>query len=96
MATFVTTIKFTEKGIGAIKDTCQRSVAFKQEIAKLDVKVKDVYWTLGNFDGVIIFEAPNESVATAAMLHVASRGYVQTSTSRAFDAGEMEKILGTL
>jgi uncharacterized protein with GYD domain len=96
MATYLTTIRFTEKGIGAVKDTCKRSAAFNREVAKMKVKVKNVYWTLGAFDGVIVFDAPNESVATAAMLKLASRGNVQTSTSRAFEAAEMEKIVGML
>jgi uncharacterized protein with GYD domain len=96
MATYVTTIKFTEKGLGAIKDTCKRSAAFNKAAAKMGVKVSKVYWTLGAFDGLVIFDAPNDHVATAAMLNLAARGNVHTSTSRAFEAAEMEKIVGMM
>jgi len=96
MATYITTIRFTPQGIGAIAETTKRAAAFKTAAKKMGVKVSSVYWTLGRFDGVIIFDAPDDKAATAAMLSLSRRGNVQTSTSRAFDAGEMEKIVGML
>jgi len=55
MATFITTIKFTEKGIEGIRETGKRAAAFKAAAKKMGVKVTGTYWTLGSFDGVIIF-----------------------------------------
>jgi len=94
MATFITTMHFTEQGIKAVKETCQRAVAFQAAAQKMGVKVTGLYWTLGTFDGVIVFEAPDEATATAAMLHLSSLGNLRTQTARAFDAAEMQKILG--
>ena len=51
---------------------------------------------LGAFDGVIVFDAPDETTATAAMLHLSSLGNIQTQTTRAFDAAEMQKIVGLM
>lgn len=96
MATFITTIKFTEQGIQSIQDSPKRAAAFKTAAKKLGVKVTDVYWTLGSVDGVIVFDAPNDETATAAMLLLSSQGNVQTRTSRAYDASEFEKIIGSL
>ena len=96
MATFVTTIQFTEQGIRSIKDSPKRASAFKAAAKKMGVKVSDLYWTLGPFDGVIICDAPDEGIVTAAMLQLSTLGNVKTSTARAFDAGEMEKIVGML
>ena len=59
----------------------------------MGIKVTDIYWTLGPFDGVIIMEAPDEETATALMLHIGSFGNVQTQTARAFNAAEMETIV---
>jgi uncharacterized protein with GYD domain len=95
MKTFITTIQFTQKGMAAIQDTCQRAEALKATAKKAGCKVTDVYWTLGPFDGVLIFEAPDAETACALMLRVASQGNVQTQTARAFTAAEMEKILAT-
>ncbi len=96
MATYISTVKFTEKGIGAIKDTTKRSATFDKAVQKLGVKVLGNYWTLGPFDGVIIFDAPDDKAATAAMLSLSKGGNVQTSTSRAFNAAEMEKIVALI
>jgi uncharacterized protein with GYD domain len=96
MATFITTIKFTQQGIENIRESPKRATAFKSAAKKLGVKVTDVYWTLGSFDGLLIFEAPDGETATAAMLQVASLGNVQTTTARAFDASEIEKVIGML
>jgi uncharacterized protein with GYD domain len=96
MATFITTIKFTEKGVQAIHDSPKRAAAFKAAAKKLGAKVKEIYWTLGENDGVIIFDAPDDQSATAVMLQVSSQGFVHTSTCRAFAATEMERIVGRL
>ena len=96
MATFITTIRFTEQGLQGIQESPKRAAAFKATAKKMGVKVKDVYWTLGHFDGVIIFDAPDDETATAAMLHLSSQGNVHTTTARAFGSSEMEKVVGIL
>jgi uncharacterized protein with GYD domain len=87
---------FTEQGLKAVRDTCDRAAAFKATAKKMGVKVSGIYWTLGAFDGVIIFEAPDEATATAAMLHLGLSGNMRTQTARAYDAAKMEKILGLM
>ena len=96
MATFITTTHFTDQGIKAIRDTGKRAEEFKATAKKMGAKVTGLYWTLGAFDSVVVFEAPDEATATALMLQVASLGNVRTQTARAFDAAEMQKILALL
>ena len=93
MATFITTLRFTTQGVTNVQDTCKRAATFKAAAKKLGCKVTGVYWTLGAFDGVLIFDAPDDETATALMLHLGSQGNVQTRTARAFTAEEMDKIL---
>ena len=95
MATFITTLHFTEQGGKAVRDTCERAAAFKAAAEKLSIKVTGQYWTLGAFDGVIVCEA-HEATATAALLHLGSLGNMRAQTARAYDAAEMQKILGLL
>ena len=96
MATFITTMHFTEQGIKAVRDTCDRAAAFKATAKKMGVKVTGIYWTLGAFDGVIVCEAPDEETATAALLHVGSLGNVRTQLLRAFDTTEMAAVLSKM
>ena len=93
MATFITTIKFTQQGIKGIDETTKRAAALKAAGKKMGVKVTDIYWTLGDHDGVLIFEAPDDETATTLLLHLGATGNVHTTTVRAFTAAEMDKIL---
>ena len=93
MATYISTLRFTEQGLKGISESPKRANAFKAAAKKLGVKVTAEYWTLGPFDGVVIFDAPDEETATSLMLQLSSLGNVQTRTARAFNADEMGKIL---
>lgn len=93
MATFITTIKFTQQGIKGITETTKRAAALKAAAKKMGVQVTEIYWTLGGHDGVLIFEAPDDGTATSLLLHLGAMGNVHTTTCRAFTAAEMDKIL---
>ncbi len=93
MSTFITTIKFTQQGIKNIDETTKRAAALKAAAKKMNVKVTDIYWTLGDHDGVLIMDAPDDETATAVLLHLGAAGNVHTTTVRAFTAAEMDKVL---
>ncbi|MDZ4818445.1 MAG: GYD domain-containing protein [Planctomycetota bacterium] len=93
MATFISTIKFTPEGIKGIDRSTKRAAELKAFAKKLKVKVKDVYWTMGEHDGALIFEAADDETATTLLLHLEAEGCVHTSTARAFTAAEMDKIV---
>ena len=96
MATYVTLLKFTQRGVKEIKDTSKRAAELKAHAKKHGIEVKEQYWCMGAYDGVIIFDAPDDETATAAMLSLSSREYVTTQTLRSFTATEMSKILGKI
>jgi uncharacterized protein with GYD domain len=58
--------------------------------------MKESYWTLGAFDVVAVFEAPDDETMTAFSLSVAKLGNVKTQTLRAFSAKDMGNILGKM
>ena len=60
---------------------------------KLEVTIKQIYWTLGQYDQVCIFEAPDDETAASVLLAADMLGNIRTQTMRAFTASEMDKIL---
>ena len=96
MATFISTIQFTEQGMKDIKATCKRAEAFESLANKMNVEVKNIFWTLGSFDGLVVFDAPDDETAAALTLRLGSYGNVHTQTSRAYQAAEMEQVLGKM
>jgi len=96
MATYLSTIKFTQQGFKAIRETTKRAAALTGAAKKMGVKVTHVYWTLGTYDGLLILDAPDDETATGLLLQVAAEGNVHTTTVRAFTATEMDGILEKL
>ena len=63
------------------------------EVQSKDVSVKQMYWTLGQYDQVCVIEAPDDETAASVLLTADMLGNIRTQTMRAFTASEMEKIL---
>jgi uncharacterized protein with GYD domain len=93
MATIIALIHYTDQGIKNFRDTTKRAEKFKEAAAKMGAKVRDFFWTLGQYDLVTIIDVPDAETAEALMLSVGSMGNVRTQTMRAFSPAEMEKIL---
>jgi uncharacterized protein with GYD domain len=93
MATFIALISETQQGEKHIGESIGRASAFRKEATEIGVQVKDVYWTLGEYDGVLIFDAPDAGAAAAAMCKLNAKGAVRTHTMQAFSAEDMEAIL---
>ena len=96
MATYISLWNFTDQGIRAVKDTTKRAGIMKEMAQKAGVTVKDIYWTLGTYDGVVIFEAPDEETLAAVGLALGALGNVRTQTARALSLDEMNAVLGKL
>jgi uncharacterized protein with GYD domain len=93
MATYIVLANFTEQGIRNVKDTLKRSEAFKETAGRFGVRVKEICWTLGQYDIVATIEGPDDLSATALGLALGATGNVRTQTLRAFGAAEMKQIL---
>jgi uncharacterized protein with GYD domain len=61
----------------------------------MGVKVKQAFWTLGQYDMVVISEGADEAVA-AWMYKVGSLGNIRSTTLRAFTLDEMQKIVSKI
>ena len=93
MATYVSLVQFTDKGIQAAKETTQRVADWASKVESMGVSIKQMYWTLGQYDQVCVFDAPDDETAASVLLAADMLGNIRTQTLRAFTASEMEKIL---
>lgn len=96
MATYILLGSYSEQGIKSIENTVKRADAVKALAKKAGVAMKETYWTLGRFDVVAFFEAPDDESMTAFSLSVAKLGNVKTETLRAFSAAEMAGIVAKM
>jgi uncharacterized protein with GYD domain len=62
-----------------------------EDFKKHDIKILGFYWTLGRYDTVMIFEAPNEKIAMEMSINAAD--VVSTETMVAVPREEAIKLL---
>ena len=93
MATYISLLRFTEQGVRHFQQSPDRATAFQQTAQKSGAKVIGQYWTLGEFDAVLLLEAASDEAATSLMLALAAAGNVRTTTLRAFTASEFGSIV---
>jgi uncharacterized protein with GYD domain len=60
------------------------------------VKVREIHWTMGRYDIVVSFDAPNDTAMSSLTLENASLGNVRTETFRAYTRDEFANILKAL
>ena len=96
MSQYILLINWTGQGISKIKESPDRYNSFKASLEKAGGKVIGAYYTFGEYDVVIIIEAPNDKVVMSLMLDVGSYGNVRTKTLKAFTEEEGVKIIKDL
>jgi uncharacterized protein with GYD domain len=93
MPTYVTLFNWTEQGISRVKDTTNRVKAVREMWESARGRVIGIWWTQGQYDGVLIHETPDEETATRLLMSVGMQGNVRTTTLTAFGEEEMERII---
>jgi len=93
MAAYLALLKFTPQGLQNIHESTHRAAGFKAAAKKSGAKITHTFWTLGAYDGAILFDAPNDTVVTALMVALAGLGNVQATTLRAFTAAEFDAVV---
>jgi uncharacterized protein with GYD domain len=96
MITYIGLLNFSDKGIQNIKDTTKRAAAAKEVATKFGVNMREILWTMGEYDMVCVLEAEDEHALAAFNLAIAMQGNLRTHSMRAYTAGEMDKILAKL
>ncbi len=93
MPTFISLFGWTEQGVHDVINTGKCAKDFRSAIQAARGAVKDIYWTMGRYDGVIVFEAPDDATAAAVMMGGCAKGNVRTETLRAFTEDEIEGVV---
>jgi uncharacterized protein with GYD domain len=90
---FVVLSNLTDEGAKTLKSNPQRVKEVNSELEKMGVKVLSQFVTLGGYDFVNIVDAPDTATVGKAMVELASRGSVRTTT---LPAVELDEFLSTL
>lgn len=94
MTTYVALINWTEQGIRNFRDTTQRAEEFSKLVEGSGGRVRELLWTVGEYDIVCVADFPDDEAGVAALLQVGSEGNIRSNTLRAFDSDEIAGIIG--
>jgi uncharacterized protein with GYD domain len=93
MPTYVSLVNWTDQGIKNFRDTVRRAEDYRGLVDKSGGQVRQLLWTLGEYDLVAVTDFPDDETATAVALQTAAGGNVRTTTMKAFDAEQMSGII---
>ena len=96
MKTYIILLNYTEHGMKTIKESPSRLDAARKAAEAMGGKLKEWYLVMGQYDAVVVAEAPNDEVVTKLMLTIGALGNVRTQTLSAFTEGEYRKLCTSL
>jgi uncharacterized protein with GYD domain len=96
MPQYVVLWNWTDQGIRSVKDSPKRLASFRTQLEKVGGKLVGEYYTMGQYDGVVIVEAPNDETIMSILLGDASKGNFHSITLKAFPMSEADKIIESI
>jgi uncharacterized protein with GYD domain len=96
MPAYVSLINFTEQGVRNVKDTVNRARAAAEAAQAAGGRFIGIWWTLGQYDAVLVAEMPDDQTMMRMLLATGLQGNVRTTTLQAYSEQEMEQIVGGL
>ena len=96
MPTYVMLANWTEQGMRAINDSPKRIDAAKKTLEEMGGQFRSVYMTMGDYDLIIIYDAPDDAVAARFTLMLGKLGNVRTTSMKAFPEEAYRQIVNSL
>ena len=94
MLTYIVLGSFTDQGIRTVKDTTKRADAAKEMAARIGVKMREIYWTQGQYDLVTLCEADDEAAISAFGLAIGVAGQRSLPDAAGIHQGRDERHPG--
>ena len=96
MPHYISLMRWTSQGVMGLPAWRERVEEGERTIEEAGGKLIGVYVTLGRYDVVEIFEAPDDETAMEILMKLQRHGAEQTETLRAFTREQAEEIVRRL
>ena len=93
MPTYISLVNLTDQGVRTMKDLSRRLQNADQTFSSMGAKLKEIYMVMGEYDYVVLAEAPDDATMARVTLAIAGQGNVRTQTLRAFDRDETLELV---
>jgi uncharacterized protein with GYD domain len=92
MPTYISLVNLTEQGIKEFKNAPERLQFFDEATRQAGGRLIGFYLVMGQYDYIVITEAPDDQTAARLIMGTIAQGSVRTQTMRAFPREEFESI----
>lgn len=96
MTTYIMLATWTDQGMRQVRDSPQRLDKARAALQEMGGEFKSFFMTMGEYDLVAVYEAPDDAVAARFMLILGGLGNVRTKTLKAFPERAYREIIDTL
>ena len=96
MTTYIMLANWTDQGVQHVKDSPRRLDLAKKALKDMDGEFKSFFLTMGDYDIVAIYEAPDDAVAARFSLQIGMLGNIRTRTLKAFPEAAYREIISSL
>lgn len=93
MPTYVVLANLTDQGARTMQDLGRRLDNARATFKDHGAELKHIYFAMGQYDYVVIAEAPDDETITRVSLTVSSQGNVRTNSFRVFTEEEALQII---
>jgi uncharacterized protein with GYD domain len=96
MTTYIMLANWTDQGARNVKESPRRLDMAKKALQEMDGEFKSFFMTMGDYDLVAVYEAPDDAVAARFTLQLGMLGNVRTRTLKAFPEAAYREIIASL
>src|SRR5690349_12722050 len=96
MPSYVLLANLTDTGARRVRDSTSRLDNAKRLLNDMGGDFKCFFLTMGEFDFVAIYDAPDDAIAARFTLQLGSLGYIRTKTLKAFPEAAYRAIVTSL
>jgi uncharacterized protein with GYD domain len=96
MPTYIALVTYTDHGMRHIRESPKRLDQAKALLKSMGGEFKAFYMTMGNYDLIAIYEAPDDAISARFTLMLGIAGNVRSTTLKAFPEQAYREIVASL
>lgn len=96
MPTYVMLANWTDQGARQVKESPKRFDSAQKLLVEMGGRFNQLYMTMGEYDLIGVYEAPDDAVAARFTLLLGQMGAVRTRTMKAFPEAAYRAIVQSL
>jgi uncharacterized protein with GYD domain len=96
MSTYVMLANWTDQGVKSVTEVPKRIDVAKKLLEEMGGQFQSLHMTMGVYDLIGIYDAPDDAIAARFMLLLSQQGMVRTMSMKAFAEPAFRAVISSL